>query len=82
MPKVIIYYFVTRRYPWAKMRTYSFCCTTVTKAQAAQILLLHVKIAGPDCAFTIRNSKNTKLKQISLWLLNRAHKIAAAERSS
>ena len=24
-------------YPWVKMRTYSFCCTTVTKGQIAQI---------------------------------------------
>jgi len=52
------------------MRTYSFCCTTVTKGQIAQILLLHVKKAGPDWTFTPRNSTNTKRMQISVWLLD------------
>jgi len=52
------------------MRTYSFCCTTVTKGQIAQILLLHVTKTGPDGEFTPRNSKNTKHMQISLWLLD------------
>jgi len=30
----------------------------------------------------LANSKNTKLMQISLWLLDRGHKIAATERIS
>jgi len=34
------------RYPWAKMGTYFFCCTTVTQGQIVQILLLHVKKQG------------------------------------
>jgi len=50
MPKLVIYIVVTRQvaYPWAKMGTYLFCCTTVTQGQITQILLLHVTKAGPD----------------------------------
>jgi len=47
-----------------------------------EIFLLHVMKTGPDWAFTPHNSKNTNLMQISLWLLDRAHKIAATERIS
>jgi len=37
------------------------------------MLLLHVKKAGPDRAFTPRNSKNTKRMQISVWLFDIEH---------
>ena len=46
------------------MRTYSLCCTTVTKGQIEQILLLHVTKAGPDWAFTRPDWPTRKIQNL------------------
>ena len=67
-------------YPWAKMGRYSFCFTTVTEGQIGQILSLHVKKERPNWPFTpLHNSKNTKLMQILIGLLERAHENPGTE---